>query len=938
MIRRFFQSPVVRTVGYYILLAVALVVLVKLLPLLQSAFSMERARELFGYNVPGATDIPPELQQPGTEGAGGFLAKPYPALRTFVAILGALLLAIPIAKVYMTTKRETRYDQSMVHTIIMLPIAVTGIVIMVQGSLALAFSLAGIVAAVRFRHTLQDTKDAVYIFLAISVGLAAGIEALAVAFVLSLLFNIVSLYMWRFNVGDIYAQEAVAAPAPKLKKGTATGEAPALPRRKRGSVFLDAKALLAIPETEEVEQPIAATINPEISLLEFQGRVLALAEDPAVPLLARLRFLSIFGRNIDEFFMIKVGGLKQAVAEGVTKKTIDGRTPKELLNAITTRMHALVRRQYRCFDELRARGLEPSGIRILEYDQLEQDAQEYLKSYFDERVFPLLTPKAITTTPGHPLPYVEEFLLSLAVVVRDQRTGRDHFVVLDVADALPRFVQLPDVNDFVTIEELIRAHIDTLYPNREVLEVAPFRLTRSAEVSFGTATAETFLEVIEDEVKRRPQGAVVRIEVERSMPFPVRDLLLSHLRREESGQGVPLETTDIYELDGLIDLGAVEELAELPLPEHEYPVFTPTVPIDPDRPVLDQLDEHDVLVHRPYESYEETVERFLCEAAEDPDVVSIKLTLYRPGGPSRLSDALKKAAAAGKDISVFVEVKARFDEELNIFWAKQLERSGIHTVTGLVKHKTHAKFALVVRRKEDALKRYVHIGTGNYNASTARQYTDLDLLTSNEDLCTDAGVLFNELTGSSRPPAADFRKLIVAPTYMLTSFHELITRETENAAAGGQGYIRAKLNGLSDSEVIEALYAASKAGVKIDLVVRGICCVRPGVPGLSDNIRVVGAVGRFLEHARIYVFANAGSPEFYIGSADWRGRNLRRRVEVVTPVLDPAIQTRLDEILEIEVTDPKGWEMQHDGTYVQRTPGPEALSAQEEFLARLVAV
>jgi hypothetical protein len=564
MIRRFFQSPVVRTVGYYILLAVALVVLVKLLPLLQSAFSMERARELFGYNVPGATDIPPELQQPGTEGAGGFLAKPYPALRTFVAILGALLLAIPIAKVYMTTKRETRYDQSMVHTIIMLPIAVTGIVIMVQGSLALAFSLAGIVAAVRFRHTLQDTKDAVYIFLAISVGLAAGIEALAVAFVLSLLFNIVSLYMWRFNVGDIYAQEAVAAPAPKLKKGTATGEAPALPRRKRGSVFLDAKALLAIPETEEVEQPIAATINPEISLLEFQGRVLALAEDPAVPLLARLRFLSIFGRNIDEFFMIKVGGLKQAVAEGVTKKTIDGRTPKELLNAITTRMHALVRRQYRCFDELRARGLEPSGIRILEYDQLEQDAQEYLKSYFDERVFPLLTPKAITTTPGHPLPYVEEFLLSLAVVVRDQRTGRDHFVVLDVADALPRFVQLPDVNDFVTIEELIRAHIDTLYPNREVLEVAPFRLTRSAEVSFGTATAETFLEVIEDEVKRRPQGAVVRIEVERSMPFPVRDLLLSHLRREESGQGVPLETTDIYELDGLIDLGAVEELAELP--------------------------------------------------------------------------------------------------------------------------------------------------------------------------------------------------------------------------------------------------------------------------------------------------------------------------------------------------------------------------------------
>lgn len=932
MIRRFFEAPVVRLVGYYTLLAVALVILVKVFPLLQSAFSMERARDLLGL------DVPPELQPEalGTEEAGGFLARPYPAFRTFVAIIGALLLVIPIAKVYITTKSEVRYDQSMVHTIIMLPIAVTGIVIIVQDSIALAFSLAGIVAAVRFRHTLQDTKDAVYIFLAIAVGLAAGVQALAVAFVVSSLFNLVSLYVWRFNVGDIYGQEPVAAP--QLKKGAPVGEAPALPKRKRGSVFLDAKALLGIPETEEHEQPVAATINPELSLLEFQGRVLALAEDPDTPLLARLRFLSIFGRNIDEFFMIKVGGLKQAVAEGVTKKTIDGRTPKELLNAITTRMRALVRRQYRCFDELRARGLEPNGIRILEYEQLDLEAQEYLKSYFDERVFPLLTPKAITTTPGHPLPYVEEFLLSLAVVVRDQRTGRDHFVVLDVADALPRFVQLPETNDFVTIEELIRAHIDTLYPNREVLEVAPFRLSRSAEVTFGTATAETFLEVIEDEVKRRPQGAVIRIEVERSMPFPVRDLLLSHLRREESGQGVPLDPADIYELDGMIDLGAVNELAELPLPEHEYPVFTPTVPVEPERSVFDVLDERDVLVHRPYESYEETVERFLCEAAEDPDVVSIKLTLYRPGGPSRLSDALKNAVAAGKDVSVFVEVKARFDEELNIFWAKQLERSGIHVVTGLVKHKTHAKVALVVRRAGEALKRYAHIGTGNYNASTARQYTDLDLLTTNGDLCTDVGVLFNELTGSSRPPAADFRKLIVAPTYMLQTFQELIARETEQAEAGGQGYIRAKLNGLSDGEVIEPLYKASKAGVKIDLVVRGICCLRPGVPGLSENIRVVSAVGRFLEHGRIYVFANAGSPEFFIGSADWRGRNLRRRVEVVTPVLDPAIQTRLDEILEIEVTDPKAWEMQQDGTYVPRTADEGALSAQEEFLARLVAV
>ncbi len=747
---------------------------------------------------------------------------------------------------------------------------------------------------------------------------------------ISAFFNVVALALWRYNVGDIYAKEAAA---PELKEPTPATVLPAPPPRRRGSRFFDAKRLLAEP-AEVAEQPIAPVINPDLSLLEFQGRVLALAEDPRTPLLARLFFLSIFGRNIDEFFMVKVGGLKQAVAEGITKKTIDGRTPKELLQAITTRMRALVRRQYRCFQELRDRGLAPEDIHIVNWERLDADAQEYLRSYFEERVFPMLTPKAVTHTPGHPLPYVEEFLLSLAVVVRDPRTSRDHFVVLDVADALPRFVQLPDTHDFVTIEEVIQANIETLYPGREVLEVHPFRLTRSAEVEFGTATAETFLEVIEDEVKRRPYGAVVRIEVERSMPFPIRDLLLSHLRREESGKGVPLEVTDIYELDGMVDLGAVSELAELPLPQHGYPPFTPTVPIEPDRPVFDILDEREVLVHHPYESYDDTVERFICEAAADPDVTTIKLTLYRPGGPSELSDALKRAVSAGKDISVFVEVKARFDEELNIFWAKQLERSGIHVVTGLVKHKTHAKLALVVRRKGDALKRYVHIGTGNYNAATARQYTDLGLLTTDEDICTDAGVLFNELTGSSRPPAAEFRQLLVAPTYMLPRFLELIDRETEHAKAGRHAQIRAKLNGVADGEIIEALYRASQAGVKIDLVVRGICCLRPGVAGLSKNVRVVSAVGRFLEHARIFHFANGGEPDYYIGSADWRGRNLRRRVEVVTPVLDAGLQARLDEILEVELADPKAWDLQQDGSYVPRTPPEGTLSAQEEFLAR----
>ncbi len=600
------------------------------------------------------------------------------------------------------------------------------------------------------------------------------------------------------------------------------------------------------------------------------------------------------------------------------------------------KLRALIRRQYRCLQALRTDALEPAGVRIRTLEDLGDGEHEYLRDYFDERVLPLLTPKAITTAGGHPFPYMEDELLSLAVVVRDPRTSRDHFVHLEVSDALPRFIRLPDSLDVVPVEDAIAANIGALYPGRTVLEVHPFRITRSAEIKFDEKSASSFLEAIEDELRRRPAGAIVRVEVGRTMPFAIRDLLIRELRRKEESQGIPLHASDVHEVDGMVDLGCLHELTDLDLPELDCTPFVPAEPFRADASMFDVVARRDVLVHHPYDSFEATTERFLVQAADDPDVMAIKLTLYRPGGPTALAEALLRAAAQGKDVSVFVEVKARFDEELNIYWAKQLERGGIHVVTGLVKYKTHAKLALVVRREGDRVRRYVHIGTGNYNPTTASQYTDLGLITTHEGICAEANQLFNELTGSSRPPAGTFQHLLVAPTNMLTRFLELIEREAEHARQGRSAGIRAKLNGVADGEVIEALYRASQAGVKIDLVVRGICALRPGVPGLSDTIRVVAGVGRFLEHARIFRFTNGGEVEHYIGSADWRPRNLRRRVEVVTPIHDPDACRRLDEILEIELADPSAWTLQPDGSYSQSGEAVSAASrVQEQLLERL---
>jgi polyphosphate kinase len=687
-------------------------------------------------------------------------------------------------------------------------------------------------------------------------------------------------------------------------------------------------------------------INVELSWLEFNARVLALAEDPGTPLLARLQFLSIFSSNLDEFFMVRIGGLKHAIAEGISDTSPDGLTPQGQLEAVSVRLAPLIERQQRCFHKVCLPDLERRGIRLLRWRDLDEDQQDEMRKYFDEQVFPVLTPQALTHAPGHPFPHMANLSLSLALMVKDPKGGPTHFAHIRVPSGLPRFVQLSSGQEFVTIEEVIGANLQPLYPGRLVEEVHPFRITRSGDIQVDEegATnlmraieeegATNLMRAIEEEVQRRPFGSVVRIEVDQGMPQVMRELLERELSIEEAGAISTLSSTDIFESEGLVDLGSLGELASLPVPELNYAKFVGRDPIDPGRPIFDVLREQDVLVYHPYDSFASTVQRLIVEGADDPDVTTIKLTLYRSGSQSAIVDALARAAKAGKDVSVFVELKARFDEERNIHWARKLEQAGIHVVTGLVRLKTHAKTALVVRREGDSVRRYVHIGTGNYNAATANFYTDLGLLSSRKELGTDLNDLFNELTGSSGPPQREFQQLLVAPTTMFKRFKSLIKREIEHAKAGRGGRIRVKLNGLADKKIIGTLYKASQAGVEIDLIIRGICSLRPGVPGLSERIRVFSILGRFLEHARIYHFGNGGDDEYFIGSADWRPRNLRRRVEVVAPVQDPEACQRLDEILEAELDDPAAWQMRPDGSY-ERQPtatGVDTRTAQERLI------
>jgi polyphosphate kinase len=676
----------------------------------------------------------------------------------------------------------------------------------------------------------------------------------------------------------------------------------------------------------------------ELSWLEFNSRVLHEAMDDRTPLLERVKFMAIFSVNLDEFFMVRVATIKQQIAAGVIKTTPDGRTPAQQLEAIGKRLRPLLHRQHQHFErELRPLLVE-KGIHVLNYFELNQEQRKYLQYYFEEQIFPVLTPLAVD--PGHPFPYISNLSLSLAVVMKHPETGKDLFARVKVPQVLPRFINIPpelssepegQVNwTGIPLEQIIGHNLDALFPGMDIQECHTFRVTRNADIALAEDDADDLLLAIEQELrKRRLGGSVVRVEVHTSTP----DHIVAMLKEE-----LDLEDSDVYSIDGLLGLSDLFAIFSLSLPALKDPTWTPTLPprlrcLDDDDESKDffkVIAERDLLVHHPYQSFTATVERFIHTAANDPDVLAIKMTLYRTSADSRLLKSLMTAAEKGKQVAVLVELKARFDEQNNIIWARQLEQAGVHVVYGLVGLKTHTKVVLVVRREANQIRRYVHIGTGNYNAKTSRLYTDVGLFTVRPEIGADLTDLFNYLTGYSRQSA--YRKLLVSPVNAREQFIGLIQQEMTNAQKGLTGRIVAKMNSLVDPATIAQLYQASQVGVKIDLIVRGMCCLKPGIEGLSENIKVVSIIGRFLEHSRIYYFFNGGNEQVLIGSADWMTRNLDRRVEAIVPVDDPDIAKDLHEILGIMLADNRqSWELQSNGSYIQRQApaGGETISTHK---------
>ena len=650
--------------------------------------------------------------------------------------------------------------------------------------------------------------------------------------------------------------------------------------------------------------------NRELSWLDFNARVLALAGDDAVPLLERAKFLAIFTSNLDEFFQVRVAGLKDQVYAGVETTASDGRTAAEQLLEIRDAVVDLVRIQDQRFVEV-VGALAAEGVAFRSWDELDVDERKSLFEVFDEHIFPVLTPLAVD--PGHPFPYISNLSLSLAVQVVDPASGERRFARVKVPSNLDRFVRLPDSMTFVPLEQVIATHLDQLFPGMEIGEVAAFRVTRNADLTVEENEAEDLLAAVEVELRRRRFGRAVRLEVDHAMTPEMRELLVRELDVMEE---------DVYEIAGPLDLTGLRDIHDIERPDLKDPLWqgiTPARLVNDDESPADffgEIRRSDILVHHPYASFRNTVEAFLRQAATDRRVVAIKMTLYRTSGDSSIIRSLIRAAESGKQVAVLVELKARFDEAANIEWAKALEEVGVHVVYGLVGLKTHTKTLLVVREERDGLRRYCHIGTGNYNPRTATMYEDLGLFTTDPAIGTDLSQLFNFLTGFGR--AVEYEKLIVAPGELRARMEALIGAEAER---GTDGRIVAKMNSISDPGMIDALYAASRAGVEIDLVVRGICCLRPGVPGLSETIRVRSIVGRYLEHSRIYYFGNGegpGQPMYLIGSADLMSRNLNRRVEALVPVDTPALEARLQEILDVVLADDHlAWELAPDGTWTR---------------------
>jgi len=688
--------------------------------------------------------------------------------------------------------------------------------------------------------------------------------------------------------------------------------------------------------------------NREFSWLEFNGRVLHEAIDPRTPLLERVKFVAIFSSNLDEFFMVRVASLQRQVEAQVATLTPDGRTPQQQLDQISQRLHPMVAQLQELLETALLPQLAAEGVHVLKYAELNQAQRHYLKQYFEDRIFPILTPLAVD--PSHPFPVMSNLSLNLAIVLKDPETGEAGFARVKVPDSLPRLVPLPpEVHPHskrpvvwagVSLEQVIADNLDALFPGMIIQERHLFRVTRDADLAVQEEEAEDLAEAIAQELSRRRfGGSVVRFQFAPTMSELVKQTLI---------KGMGIDPNDLYVTQGWLGMRDLMSFMSLPLPHLKDKPWTPVVPKrlqhlsealtvgeDTGEDIFYVIRQGDLLVHHPYESFTASVEHFIAHAAQDLDVQAIKLTLYRTSSDSPIIKSLIAAAQNGKQVVALVEIKARFDEASNINWARALEEAGVHVVYGVMGLKTHTKVLLVVRQEGDDIRRYVHIGTGNYNAKTARIYTDLGLLSCREELGADLTDLFNYLTGFSKQKS--FRKLLVAPVTLRDRMVSLIRREIEHCKDGKPGRIIAKMNALIDPGIIKTLYEASQAGVEIDLIIRGMCCLLPGIPGVSENIRIISIVGRYLEHSRIFYFHNNGQEEVFIGSADWMERNLDRRVEAVTPVEDPACAKELKEILDTLLQDNRqAWDLQSDGSYIQRRRGQDEpeYSAQNLLMDR----
>lgn len=669
-------------------------------------------------------------------------------------------------------------------------------------------------------------------------------------------------------------------------------------------------------------------LSRELSKLAFNERVLHEAVDDRNPTLERVKFLSILTENMDEFFMKRVGGLKQQIAAGVTERTPDGRTPKEQWKDIIEKAEPLLERQAECYRNQIRPALGEAGIKINDYGELSASERRDIDSYFEQSVLPTLTP--LTFDPAHPFPHISNLSLSLAVLTAEDEQDEPTFSRVKIPQNQPRLVRVHDTSRFVFLEDVIAGNLDELFPDVTVQDCSLFRLTRNAKVKKEDEVAEDLIEKTEKILEQRRFATVVRLEVEKDMPEYTEQLLKSKLDIGEK---------EVFRLSGRIDYRGVRLLTDLDRPDLKLDKWRPQPHprlaerrSDRESNIFAEIRRDDILVHHPYHSFDSTVQRLIDEAAQDPDVLAIKATIYRTASDSKVVQSLIDASQNGKQVAVMVELKARFDEKDNLRWAKTLEEEGIHVAYGTTGYKTHTKTILVVREENDGARLYSHIGTGNYNSETAKRYEDIGLLTARRDIGRDLVRVFNYFTGHSRH--TEYQKLLIAPGNMRQRFVDLIRREAEHARDGRDARIVAKVNRLEDPELVRELYEASQAGVDIDLIVRDICRLRPGVNDISENINVISIVNRFLEHSRVFYFYDNGTERYYIGSADWMTRNLDNRVEAVTPIRDPSLKRRLQHILDTNLTDnAKSWEMQSNGRYIQRKPEDDTVkNAQEIFM------